>query len=58
MSEPAQLSNQGGLFTLLDAAGLKIAGVAYTGGQGAPGGWTLTFWRGRRLPHPSRQPLG
>ena len=43
VSEPAQLSNQGGLITLLDAAGLKIAGVAYTAGQARQEGWTLTF---------------
>jgi uncharacterized protein YukJ len=43
VAEPAQLSNQGGLITLLDADGLKVAGVAYTGEQARQEGWTLTF---------------
>jgi uncharacterized protein YukJ len=41
--EPAQLSNKGGLITLLDAAGLKVAGVAYTENDARREGWTLTF---------------
>ena len=43
VTEPAQLSNQGGLITVLDAAGLKVAGVAYTAEQARQEGWTLTF---------------
>jgi uncharacterized protein YukJ len=43
VTDPAQLSNQGGLITLLDPAGLKVAGVAYTGEQARQEGWTLTF---------------
>jgi uncharacterized protein YukJ len=43
VTEPAQLSNQGGLITLLDAAGLKVAGVSYTSDQARQEGWTLTF---------------
>ena len=43
VTEPAQLSNQGGLITLLDAAGLKVAGVSYTADQARQEGWTLTF---------------
>ena len=43
VSEPAQLSNQGGLITLLDAAGLKVAGVSYTSDDARQEGWTLTF---------------
>jgi uncharacterized protein YukJ len=43
VTEPAQLSNQGGLITVLDAAGLKMAGVAYTAEQARQEGWTLTF---------------
>jgi uncharacterized protein YukJ len=43
VTEPAQLSNQGGLITLLDAAGLKVAGVAYTADEARQEGWTLTF---------------
>jgi uncharacterized protein YukJ len=43
VTEPAQLSNQGGLITLLDAAGLKVAGVSYTADDARQEGWTLTF---------------
>ncbi len=43
VTEPAQLSNQGGLITLLDAGGLKVAGVSYTADQARQEGWTLTF---------------
>ena len=43
VTEPAQLSNQGGLITLLDASGLKVAGVAYTESEARREGWTLTF---------------
>ena len=38
VTEPAQLSNQGGLITLLDASGLKVAGVAYTRERRPAGG--------------------
>jgi uncharacterized protein YukJ len=37
------LSNDGGLITLLDAAGLKVHGVSYTKAQVARQGWTITF---------------
>jgi hypothetical protein len=37
------LSNDGGLITLLDAAGLKVHGVSYTKAQVARQGWTLAF---------------
>jgi uncharacterized protein YukJ len=37
------LSNDGGLITLLDAAGLKVHGVSYTKAQAARQGWTVTF---------------
>jgi hypothetical protein len=37
------LSNDGGLITLLDAAGLKVHGVSYTKVQVARQGWTSTF---------------
>ena len=40
ISEQVQLGNQGGTITLLDAAGLKVAGVSYTG---AEEGWTVVF---------------
>lgn len=38
-----QLGNQGGLITLLDSAGLKISGVAYSAAQAQPAGWTIVF---------------
>ena len=38
-----QLSNKGGSITLLDRAGLKVAGVSYTAEQARQEGWTVTF---------------
>ena len=38
VTEPAQLSNQGGLITLLDAAGLKVGGRRLHGRPGPAGG--------------------
>jgi len=38
-----QLGNSGGLITLLDKAGLKVDGVAYTKQQAALEGWTIVF---------------
>ncbi len=40
---PLQLGDQGGLITLLDSAGLKVDGVAYTKAQACAEGWTVTF---------------
>jgi hypothetical protein len=37
------LGNKGGSITLLDRAGLKVSGVAYTAEQAQREGWTLTF---------------
>jgi uncharacterized protein YukJ len=37
------LSNRGGTISLLDAAGLKVDGVAYTGAQAAEPGRTIAF---------------
>lgn len=39
----AQLSNKGGVITLLDNMGVKIDGVAYTKAQARKQGWTLVF---------------
>ncbi|MDX2214201.1 MAG: DUF2278 family protein [Oculatellaceae cyanobacterium bins.114] len=39
----AQLSNQGGMITLLDAQGTKVDGVSYTKAEIADQGWTLVF---------------
>ncbi len=38
-----QLSNSGGLITLLNKEGLKVDGVAYTGQQAKLEGWTIVF---------------
>jgi len=40
---PIQLGNQGGLITLLDPAGLKADGVAYTKQQASTEGRTIVF---------------
>jgi uncharacterized protein YukJ len=40
---PIQLGNQGGLLTLLNPAGLKVDGVAYTKQQAHAEGWTIVF---------------
>jgi uncharacterized protein YukJ len=40
---PVVLPNRGGVITLLDAAGLKVDGVAYTGAQAAEPGRTIVF---------------
>jgi hypothetical protein len=43
LGPPVQLGNRGGLVTLLDPAGLKVDGVAYTKGQASAEGWSLVF---------------
>ena len=43
LSVDVPLSNDGGLITLLDAAGLKVHGVSYTKAQVARQGWTVVF---------------
>jgi uncharacterized protein YukJ len=43
LAPPVQLGNRGGLITLLDPAGLKVDGVAYTKGQASAEGWSLVF---------------
>jgi uncharacterized protein YukJ len=43
LAPPVQLGNRGGLITLLDPAGLKVDGVAYTKGQAGAEGWSLVF---------------
>ncbi len=43
LSQDVQLSNKGGIITLLNAAGLKIDGVSYTKAQTRPEGWTVVF---------------
>ncbi len=39
----AQLPNEGGIITLLDAQGIKVHGVAYTQEQAQEEGWTVVF---------------
>jgi uncharacterized protein YukJ len=43
IARPMQLSNQGGIISLLDSRGLKIHGVYYTREQAAHPGWTIAF---------------
>jgi uncharacterized protein YukJ len=43
LNNGAALGNKGGAITLLDRAGLKVAGVAYTAEQAREEGWTVTF---------------
>lgn len=43
LSAPVALGNRGGTITLLDSAGLKVDGVAYTAEQAAREGWTIVF---------------
>jgi uncharacterized protein YukJ len=40
---PVQLSNQGGIITLLNASGLKVHGVSYTKAQAKKEGETIVF---------------
>ena len=41
--ESAQLSNNGGIITLLNQNGIKVDGVSYTKVQAKKQGWTLVF---------------
>jgi uncharacterized protein YukJ len=43
LTPPVMLPNGGGTLTLLDAAGLRVDGVAYTGEQAAEPGRTIVF---------------
>jgi uncharacterized protein YukJ len=43
VADGVQLGNNGGTVTLLDAAGLKVAGVSYTAEQAHREGWTIVF---------------
>ena len=43
IAAPVALGNGGGTITLLDAGGLKVAGVAYTAADAEREGWTVTF---------------
>jgi uncharacterized protein YukJ len=43
LTAEAQLGNQGGAISVLDAAGLKVTGVAYTAAQAQAEGWMVVF---------------
>jgi uncharacterized protein YukJ len=43
VAAPLQLSNKGGIITLLDEQGLKVDGVSYTKEQASNPGWTIVF---------------
>jgi len=43
LAPPVQCGNSGGLLTLVDPAGLKVDGVAYTGDQAGDDGETIVF---------------
>lgn len=43
IKKPVELSNKGGIITLLDDKGLKVDGVSYTKEQAAKEGWTIIF---------------
>jgi hypothetical protein len=43
LADGVVLGNNGGAVTVLDPAGLKVHGVAYTRDDAAREGWTITF---------------
>ena len=43
LPQQVQLSNKGGIITLVDRSGLKVDGVAYTRDQARRQGWTIVF---------------
>lgn len=43
VAPPMQLSNKGGIITVLDEQGLKVDGVSYTKEQASQPGWTIVF---------------
>ena len=45
IAKPMELSNKGGLITLLNEEGLKVDGVSYTKDQAQNPGWTIVFAR-------------
>ena len=40
---PLQLSNKGGIITLLNDDGLRVDGVSYTKAEAQHPGWTVKF---------------
>ena len=45
IAKPMELSNKGGLITLLNEEGLNVDGVSYTKDQAQNPGWTIVFAR-------------
>jgi hypothetical protein len=45
IARPVELSNKGGIITLLNEEGLKVHGVSYTKSQAQHPGWTIVFDR-------------
>lgn len=43
LADALNLGNEGGIITLLDNQGLKVAGVSYSRGQAEREGWTVVF---------------
>jgi uncharacterized protein YukJ len=43
VAAPVQLSNNGGIITILNDDGLRVDGVSYTESQAQNPGWTITF---------------
>ncbi|MEQ6901399.1 DUF2278 family protein [Nocardioides sp. YIM 152588] len=43
LAPPVALGNRGGALTLLDATGLKVEGISYTGADIRDEGWTVVF---------------
>ena len=43
VKKPMELSNQGGIISLLDDDGLKVDGVSYTKKDASSPGWTIVF---------------
>ena len=43
IAPPMQLSNKGGIITVLNEQGLKVDGVSYTQAQASQPGWTIVF---------------
>jgi uncharacterized protein YukJ len=43
IAAPMQLSNKGGIITVLDKNGLKVDGVSYSKEQASQPGWTIVF---------------
>jgi uncharacterized protein YukJ len=43
IEKPVELSNKGGIITIVDDKGLKVDGVSYTDKQASNPGWTIVF---------------